>query len=49
MDVLPQQKTLNIDETGHPENGQSWRYVAFNAFVGGTRRVFVADMKELIS
>ncbi len=32
----------------HPAWDRRWRYVTFNAFVGGTRRVFVADMKELI-
>ncbi|MDA3799138.1 MAG: hypothetical protein PF692_08670 [Kiritimatiellae bacterium] len=33
----------------HPAWDRTWRYITFNAFVGGTRRVFVADMKELIS
>ena len=33
----------------HPAWDRTWRYVAFNAFVGGTRRVFVADMAERIS
>ncbi len=33
----------------HPAWDRTWRYVTFNAFVDGTRRVFVADMKELIS
>lgn len=32
----------------HPAWDRTWRYVTFNAFVGGTRRVFIADMKELI-
>jgi len=32
----------------HPAWDRTWRYVTFNAFVNGTRRVFVADMKELI-
>jgi hypothetical protein len=32
----------------HPAWDRTWRYVTFNAFVDGTRRVFVADMKELI-
>jgi len=35
---------LRVDP--HPAWDRSWRYVAFNAFVDGTRRVFVADMKE---
>ena len=33
----------------HPAWDRTWRYVTFNAFVDGTRRVFVADMKELIA
>lgn len=37
---------LRVDP--HPAWDRSWRYVAFNAFVGGTRRVYIADMKELI-
>ncbi|MDT8389116.1 MAG: hypothetical protein RRC34_01235 [Lentisphaeria bacterium] len=32
----------------HPAWDRTWRYVTFNAFVNGTRRVFLADMKELI-
>lgn len=35
---------LRVDP--HPAWDRSWRYVTFNAFIGGTRRVFVADMKE---
>lgn len=30
----------------HPAWDRTWRYVTFNAFVGGTRRVFVADLKD---
>ncbi len=33
----------------HPAWDRTWRYVSFNAFVGGTRRVFLADMKDLLS
>lgn len=33
----------------HPAWDRSWRYVTFNGFVGGTRRVFVADMRPLLS
>ena len=33
----------------HPAWDRTWRYVTFNAFVDGTRRVFVADMQRLIS
>ncbi len=33
----------------HPAWDRTWRYVTFNAFVDGTRRVFVADMKDLIA
>lgn len=32
----------------HPAWDRSWRYLTFNAFIDGTRRVFVADMKALI-
>ena len=38
---------LRVDP--HPAWDRSWRYVTFNAFVGGTRRVFIADMKDLIA
>lgn len=31
----------------HPSWDRTWRYVTFNGFVGGTRRVFVVDMKDL--
>ncbi len=37
---------LRIDP--HPAWDRTWRYVIFNAFVGGTRRVFVADMQPLL-
>ena len=37
---------LRIDP--HPAWDRSWRWVAFNANVGGTRRVMVADMKGLL-
>jgi len=37
---------LRVDP--HPAWDRTWRYVTFNAFVGGTRRVFVADMKRLL-
>ncbi|MDT8388947.1 MAG: hypothetical protein RRC34_00375 [Lentisphaeria bacterium] len=33
----------------HPAWDRTFRYVTFNAFVDGTRRVFVADTQELIS
>lgn len=36
---------LRIDP--HPAWDRSWRYVTFNAFIGGTRRVFMADMAGL--
>lgn len=32
----------------HPAWDRSWRYVTFNAFVDGTRKVFVADMAGLV-
>jgi len=40
------QRVLRVDP--HPAWDRAWRYVAFNGFVGGTRRVFVADMAEVI-
>jgi len=36
---------LRVDP--HPAWDPTWRYVTFNGFVGGTRRVFVVDMKNL--
>ncbi len=32
----------------HPAWDRTWRYVTFNAFVDGTRRVYVADMKDIL-
>jgi hypothetical protein len=32
----------------HPAWDRTWRYVTFNGFVNGTRRVFLADMQALI-
>lgn len=37
---------LRVDP--HPAWDPTWRYVTFNAFVGGTRHVFVADFAELL-
>jgi hypothetical protein len=37
---------LRVDP--HPAWDRTWRYVTFNGFVDGTRRVFIADMKNLI-
>ncbi|MDD5349794.1 MAG: hypothetical protein PHQ12_06250 [Chthoniobacteraceae bacterium] len=37
---------LRVDP--HPAWDRTWRYVTFNGFVGGTRRVFVADMSRLL-
>ena len=37
---------LRVDP--HPAWDRTWRYVTFNAFVDGTRRVFLADLKEMI-
>jgi hypothetical protein len=33
----------------HPAWDRTWRYVAFNGHVGGTRRVFVADLQGVLS
>jgi len=38
---------LRVDP--HPAWDRSWRYVTFNGFVGGSRRVFIADMQDLMS
>jgi hypothetical protein len=37
---------LRVDP--HPAWDRSWRYLTINGFVGGTRRVFVADMASLL-
>jgi Tol biopolymer transport system component len=39
--------TLRVDP--HPAWDRSWRFVAFNGFVGGTRRVLVADLGSLVA
>ena len=39
-------KVLRVD--AHPAWDRSWRYVVFNAYLGGSRRVMIADMKDLI-
>ncbi|MCP4646068.1 MAG: hypothetical protein GY851_36830 [bacterium] len=38
---------LRVDP--HPAWDRTWRYVTFNAFVDGTRRVYMADMEALVS
>jgi len=40
------ESVLRVDP--HPAWDRTWRYVTFNAFVDGTRRVFVADMEEYV-
>lgn len=37
---------LRVDP--HPAWDRTWRYATFNGFVGGTRRVFIADMRSLL-
>lgn len=37
---------LRIDP--HPAWDRTWRYVAINGFVGGTRQVFVVDMEDFV-
>ncbi len=37
---------LRIDP--HPAWDRTWRYVTFNGFVGGTRRVYIADLQGVI-
>jgi len=44
--VLSSDITMRCDP--HPAWDRTWRYVVFNAFVNGTRQVFLADMKELL-
>jgi len=41
-----QDSVLRLDP--HPAWDRSWRYVTFNGFVNGTRKVFVADMSDLL-
>jgi hypothetical protein len=38
---------LRVDS--HPAWDRTWRYITFNAVVGGRRRVFIADMRALVS
>jgi hypothetical protein len=40
------ESVLRVD--AHPAWDRTWRYVTFNAFVGGTRQVYVADLRELV-
>ena len=37
---------LRVDP--HPAWDRGWRYVVFNAFVGGGLRVFLADMSSVL-
>lgn len=37
---------LRVD--AHPAWDRTWRYVVFNGFLGGTRRVFVADLQGVL-
>jgi hypothetical protein len=37
---------LRVDP--HPAWDRTWRYVVFNGFVEGTRRVFIAEMESLL-
>ncbi len=39
-------RVLRVDP--HPAWDRNWRYVTFNAFVDGTRRVYIADMESVI-
>lgn len=39
-------RVLRVDP--HPAWDRSWRYIVFNGFVGGTRRVFIADMQGVL-
>ncbi len=37
---------LRVDP--HPAWDRTWRYVTFNGFVDGTRKVFIADLKDVL-
>jgi hypothetical protein len=37
---------LRVDP--HPAWDRTWRYVTFNAFVDGTRKVFIADLRDVL-
>jgi len=37
---------LRVDP--HPAWDRTWHFVTFNAFVDGTRKVYIADMKDLV-
>jgi hypothetical protein len=41
-----QDAVLRVDP--HPAWDRSWRYVTFNGFVDGTRKVFIADLQALL-
>ncbi len=43
--ISTHESALRVDP--HPAWDRSWRYVTFNAFIDGTRRVFIADMSAL--
>ncbi len=40
-------RVMRVDP--HPAWDRTWRYVVFNGFLGGTRRVFIADMSDAIN
>ena len=42
-----QDSVMRVDP--HPAWDPTSRFVFFNGFVGGTRRVFIADMDSLVS
>ncbi len=42
----PEHGVLRVDP--HPAWDRTWTHVAFNGYVDGTRRVFVADMRPLL-
>ncbi len=44
--LQPGQNALRVDP--HPAWSRDWRFVAFNAFAGGTRRVYLADLSKLL-
>ncbi len=42
----PYEQSLRLDP--HPAWDRTWRYLTFNGYVGGTRRVYIADLGPLL-
>jgi hypothetical protein len=48
INTRPDSDDIVLRVDAHPAWDRTWRFVTFNAFLGGTRRVFVADLKDVI-